>query len=130
MARPFDKISEINETNALWKLAVRIQHKWKVATSNLEHFEMVVIDKMGHDVHVVVSSMLMKSFDAVLLVDINYVIGVVDEVGYTQKKMGGKKAQVNLILRDLGNNTLHCTLWEGYVTIYSTSNKRISGKYT
>ncbi|CAI8593174.1 unnamed protein product [Vicia faba] len=28
---------------------------------------------------------------------------------------GGGEAQVNLVLRDLGDNTLNCTLWEAYV---------------
>ncbi|XP_058783999.1 uncharacterized protein LOC131658754 [Vicia villosa] len=43
------------------------------------------------------------------------VIGVIDEVGYTQS-MVRKKPQINFILRDLGSNTLHCTLWETYAT--------------
>ncbi|XP_050877113.1 uncharacterized protein LOC127080866 [Lathyrus oleraceus] len=47
-----------------------------------------------------------------LLID---VIGLVEEIGYTQLTSGSKKQQVNIILKDLGNNTLNCTLWESYV---------------
>ncbi|XP_058745971.1 uncharacterized protein LOC131618829 [Vicia villosa] len=44
------------------------------------------------------------------------VLGVINDIGYTQYQAGGKKAQVNLILRDLGDNTFNCTLWEDYAS--------------
>ncbi|CAK8541151.1 unnamed protein product [Lathyrus sativus] len=42
------------------------------------------------------------------------VIGMVREIGYTQLQIGSKKQQINLVLKDLGNNTIHCTLWKVY----------------
>ncbi|KAK2368089.1 replication protein A 70 kDa DNA-binding subunit B [Trifolium repens] len=44
------------------------------------------------------------------------IIGAVDEIGYTQPHPGSKKIQVNLKLKDLSDNVLHCTLWEDYAT--------------
>ncbi|XP_058765278.1 uncharacterized protein LOC131638748 [Vicia villosa] len=38
------------------------------------------------------------------------VIGVVEEIGYTQSQVGGKKQQFNFPR----NNTINCTLWEVY----------------
>ncbi|CAI8599227.1 unnamed protein product [Vicia faba] len=32
--------------------------------------------------------------------------------------MAGRKAKINFVLRDLRDNMLHCTLWEGYTTQY------------
>ncbi|XP_058776644.1 uncharacterized protein LOC131650966 isoform X3 [Vicia villosa] len=42
------------------------------------------------------------------------VIGVIDAIGYQQTQSGGKKMQVNFVLRDAANNTMNCTLWEDY----------------
>jgi hypothetical protein len=42
------------------------------------------------------------------------VIGVLDNIGYTQAVKGSKKVQVNFRLKDLSENQLQCTLWEDY----------------
>src|SRR3954465_10537887 len=44
MARPLEKISDVNDEKELWKIAVKIHHKWSVISNNKEHFEMVVYD--------------------------------------------------------------------------------------
>ncbi|KAL5072083.1 hypothetical protein RYX36_022970, partial [Vicia faba] len=51
------------------------------------------------------------------------VIGLVSEIGYTQLQRGSKKQQINLVLRDLSNNCLNCTLWEGYTMQFNYYNK-------
>ncbi|XP_058774410.1 uncharacterized protein LOC131648692 [Vicia villosa] len=35
-------------------------------------------------------------------------------IGYTQSQCGSKKQQVNVILKDLCNDPINCTLWESY----------------
>ncbi|XP_058755817.1 uncharacterized protein LOC131629035 [Vicia villosa] len=42
------------------------------------------------------------------------VIGMVDNIGFSQTQSGAKKQQVNLVLRDLGNNIVNCTIWKSY----------------
>ncbi|MCH82309.1 replication protein A 70 kDa dna-binding subunit C-like, partial [Trifolium medium] len=42
------------------------------------------------------------------------VIGLVDQVGYSQPNPGNRKVQVNLTLKDLSNTPIACTLWENY----------------
>ncbi|KAI5429254.1 hypothetical protein KIW84_034031 [Lathyrus oleraceus] len=54
MARPFGKISDINYLKDSWKVAVGVHHKWSVVTHNKEYFKMIVGDKDGIDIHVVV----------------------------------------------------------------------------
>ncbi|XP_045788498.1 uncharacterized protein LOC123883644 isoform X1 [Trifolium pratense] len=44
------------------------------------------------------------------------IIGVVDDIGYTQRFQGSKKVQINFRLRDVSNNKICCTLWENYAT--------------
>ncbi|CAJ2632103.1 unnamed protein product [Trifolium pratense] len=52
------------------------------------------------------------------------VIGLVDQVGYSQPNPGNRKVQVNLILRDLGNTPIACTLWENYaLKFFSVQNE-------
>ncbi|XP_058722123.1 uncharacterized protein LOC131593573 [Vicia villosa] len=195
MARPLEKISDINDEKELWKVAVKIHHKWSVISNNKEHFEMVVYDsewlcsnrfifgcmevvKSGSDIHVIVPPVYRQNFDPLFVVNDTYtianfqvqlndllfkpsahkyllkftggtkvgdrnvhqiqekacrltpfldiltgkwnkdqlldVIGVVDEIGYTQVQVGSKKQQVNFVIRDLGNNTITVTLWEAY----------------
>ncbi|XP_050920163.1 uncharacterized protein LOC127137785 [Lathyrus oleraceus] len=45
MVRPFDMINNINDRKELWKIGVKVHHKWKVSSTSKEHFEMAVIDK-------------------------------------------------------------------------------------
>ncbi|XP_058759460.1 uncharacterized protein LOC131632748 [Vicia villosa] len=178
MARPLEKISDINDEKELWKVAVKIHHKWSVISNNKEHFEMVVYDSEGSDIHVIVPPVYRQNFDSLFVVHDTYtianfqvqlndllfkpsahkyllkftggtkvgdrnvhqiqekacrltpfldiltgkwnkdqlldVIGVVDEIGYTQVQVGSKKQQVNFVIRDLSNNTITVTLWEAY----------------
>ncbi|CAK8561176.1 unnamed protein product [Lathyrus sativus] len=72
MARPFEMINDINDKKQLWKLAVKVHHKWKVTPATKKYFEMLVADKRGHDIHVIVSTMFRQSFDSALLVDVTY----------------------------------------------------------
>ncbi|XP_058763554.1 uncharacterized protein LOC131637002 [Vicia villosa] len=187
MARPFEPVKNINDTKELWKLAVRIHHKWTVVNKNKEHFELVVVDKDGCDIHVKVPHPFKQAYDSLLTVDNTYtisnfqvslndlifkpsdhkfmltftggtsvtdknkhdipakpliftsftdimtgnwkkdvlidVIGMVTEIGYTQLQQGGKKQQINLLLKDLSNNILNCTLWEGYAVQFHDFSK-------
>ncbi|CAK8533328.1 unnamed protein product [Lathyrus sativus] len=70
MARLFEMMNDITDRKDLWKLAVKIHHKWKVITTTKEHFEMVVIDKQGHDIHVVVPTIFRQTFDSALSVNV------------------------------------------------------------
>ncbi|KAI5441059.1 hypothetical protein KIW84_010498 [Lathyrus oleraceus] len=45
MARPFEMIKDINDQKELWKIVVKVHHKWTVISNNKEHFEMIFIDK-------------------------------------------------------------------------------------
>src|SRR4051812_26037017 len=45
MARPFELVKNIDDTKELWKLAIRIHHRWTVVNKNKEHFELVVVNK-------------------------------------------------------------------------------------
>lgn len=44
VARPFEKIEDITDCKELWKIFVRVHHKWFVLTNNKEHVELVFID--------------------------------------------------------------------------------------
>ncbi|XP_058768001.1 uncharacterized protein LOC131641718 [Vicia villosa] len=185
MARPLEKIADVNDEKELWKVDVKIHHKWSVISNNKEHFEMVVYDSeyilfwkvkigllggvndedFGSDIHVIVPPVYRQSFDSLFVVNDTYtianfqvqlndllfkpsahkyllkftggtkvgdrnvhqiqekawrltpfldiltgkwnkdqlldVIGVVDEIGYTQAQVGSKKQQVNFVIRDL-----------------------------
>ncbi|XP_058739254.1 uncharacterized protein LOC131611176 isoform X2 [Vicia villosa] len=188
MARPFELVKDINDTKELWKIAVRVHHKWTVVNKNKEHFEMLLCDKEGSDIHCRVPTMYKQAFDSLLTVngtvtvsnfqvslndllfkpsdhkfvltfsggtsvtDINKheipprplkftpfadiltgkwkrdvlidVIGMVSDIGYTQIQDGNKKQQINLVLKDLCNNILNCTLWEGYAMQFHDFNKQ------
>ncbi|KAK2410922.1 replication protein A 70 kDa DNA-binding subunit C [Trifolium repens] len=50
----------------------------------------------------------------------NDVIGVLDEIGYTQPTKGSRKVQVNFKLRDLIDNRICCILWEDYAIKFIT----------
>ncbi|KAI5396652.1 hypothetical protein KIW84_062749 [Lathyrus oleraceus] len=76
MARPFEKIVDINETKELWKVAVKVHHKWTVISNNREHIELIFIDVdiSGADFHVIVPTALKITFDSVLLVNNTYTV--------------------------------------------------------
>ncbi|CAK8562912.1 unnamed protein product [Lathyrus sativus] len=72
MARPFETINDITDCKDLWKLVVKIHHKWKLTTITNEHFEMVVVDKQGHGIHVVVLKIFSQTFDSSLSVNVTW----------------------------------------------------------
>ncbi|XP_058745846.1 uncharacterized protein LOC131618695 [Vicia villosa] len=51
------------------------------------------------------------NFNKDVLID---VIGMVESIGYSQTTSGARKQQINMMLRDGGENTINCTLWESY----------------
>ncbi|XP_058778020.1 uncharacterized protein LOC131652229 isoform X2 [Vicia villosa] len=53
---------DINDTKELWKVAVRVAHKWNVVSNNKEHFEMIFFDKEGCDIHVVIPTTYMAAY--------------------------------------------------------------------
>ncbi|XP_058745812.1 uncharacterized protein LOC131618650 [Vicia villosa] len=61
MARLVETISNINDGKELWKIAVRIHHRWNVVSNNKEHFEMIFVDKSGDDIHVVANVQAFKA---------------------------------------------------------------------
>lgn len=44
MARPFEKIDDINQMKELWKVAIKVHHKWIVISNNKEHIELIFVD--------------------------------------------------------------------------------------
>ncbi|XP_058775346.1 uncharacterized protein LOC131649610 [Vicia villosa] len=74
MARPFELVKNINDTKELWKVAVLIHHKWTVLNKNKEHFELVVVDKDGCDIHVNVPHPFKQAYDSLLTVGNTYTI--------------------------------------------------------
>ncbi|XP_058784404.1 uncharacterized protein LOC131659197 [Vicia villosa] len=186
MARPSANLKEINESKELWKIAVRIHHKWTVLSKTREHFELILVDKEGTDILYRVPSALKQTYDSILTVNNTYtisnfqvtlndlmfkpsqhkytltftggtsvsdknkhdipqktliftpfgdiltgkgnrdvlidIIGIVVEIGYTQIHNSNKKQQINLVLKDLGNNTLNCTLWGSFAVQFHDFN--------
>ncbi|CAK8537179.1 unnamed protein product [Lathyrus sativus] len=116
MARPFAIIKDINDSKELWKIAVRIHHKWSV------------VSKSKHDIPPKImkftpfADIICGKWKRNLLID---VIAVVIEIGCTQLQGGSKKQQINLVLKDLGNNTVDCTLWEGYALQFDEYIKNV-----
>ncbi|XP_058751158.1 uncharacterized protein LOC131624214 [Vicia villosa] len=74
MARPMEKVVDINDTKELWKVAVRVVHKWKVVSNNKEHCEMIFQDKEGSDIHVVVPTTCMAAYNDKFEVDHTYTV--------------------------------------------------------
>ncbi|XP_058751503.1 uncharacterized protein LOC131624572 [Vicia villosa] len=74
MARPFERISDINDTKDLWKVAVRVEHKWSVISNNEEHFEMIFVDKHGCDIHVVVPTTYTAAYNDRFALDQTYTV--------------------------------------------------------
>ncbi|CAI8584090.1 unnamed protein product [Vicia faba] len=52
MAKPVERICDINGGKELWKVSIRVHHKWNVIIHNKEHFEMIFVDKAGDDIHI------------------------------------------------------------------------------
>ncbi|XP_058766656.1 uncharacterized protein LOC131640263 [Vicia villosa] len=69
-----EKIKDINDTKELWKVAVRVSHKWNVVSNNKEHFEMIFQDKEGSDIHVIVPTACMAAYTEKFEVDRTYTV--------------------------------------------------------
>ncbi|XP_058787425.1 uncharacterized protein LOC131661804 [Vicia villosa] len=140
MARPVAKICDINDSKELWKVFVRVHHKWKVLSNNREHFEMIFMDKAGGDIHVVVPAAHVSLFDDKSALDHTYFVSnfkvppnllafrpsshkFLVNIGYSQTASGAKKQQLNMVLRDPRNDTINCTLWESYVEQFLKFNQ-------
>ncbi|XP_058777708.1 uncharacterized protein LOC131651973 [Vicia villosa] len=131
---PVERIAEINDGKELWKIVVRIHHRWNVVSNNKEHFEMIFVDKLGDDIHAVVPAPHVSVFTEKCLLGHTYipceinkfisdVVGMVDSIGYAQTESGAKKQQISTMLRDHSNNMLNCTLWESYADQFIRFNK-------
>ncbi|XP_058726916.1 uncharacterized protein LOC131598318 [Vicia villosa] len=134
MSMPVERITEINDGKELWKIVVRIHHRWNVVSNNKEHFEMIFVDKLGDDIHAVVPAPHVSVFTEKCLLGHTYtpceinifisdVVGMVDSIGYAQTESGAKKQQISMMLRDHSNNMLNCTLWESYADQFIKFNK-------
>ncbi|KAK2419876.1 replication protein A 70 kDa DNA-binding subunit B [Trifolium repens] len=67
MARPLETIKDINDSKYLWKVAVLVKDLWVVNNAkNKQHVEMVLTDKLGHDIQVIVPADLKDQFQNVL----------------------------------------------------------------
>ncbi|XP_058732928.1 uncharacterized protein LOC131604510 [Vicia villosa] len=74
MARPLAKICDINDTKELWKVSVRVHHKWTVVSNKREHFEMIFVDVLGGDIHVVVPAPHVSLFSEKIVLDHSYTV--------------------------------------------------------
>ncbi|XP_058733458.1 uncharacterized protein LOC131605078 [Vicia villosa] len=133
MYRPVERIAEINDEKELWKIAVRIHHRWNVVSNNKEHFEMIFVDKLGDDIHAVVPASHVSVFNEKCLLGHTYTVSNFKVVPYVLAfKASGhkymtescaKKQQISMVLHDHSNNMLNCTLWESYADQFITFNK-------
>ncbi|XP_050914691.1 uncharacterized protein LOC127129579 [Lathyrus oleraceus] len=67
-------MSFMNFTKELWKVAVKVHHKWIVISNDKEHIELIFVDADGTNVHVIVPINLKATFDSVLLVNNTYTV--------------------------------------------------------
>ncbi|WJX53683.1 hypothetical protein P8452_39652 [Trifolium repens] len=189
MARPFEMIKDINDSKSVWKLAVLVRDLWTVSNSNKrQHIEMVIVDKQGNDIQVIVPFDLVEHFKEKLAENTSFtlynfeveknnvtlkcsphpfklvfnsctvidhingheipnsgykfadfaelkagkyrpdvvvdIIGVFEELGYTQTVPGNRKVQVNFTLKDNRGETLKCTLWEDFALQFQNYNSQ------
>ncbi|KAI5405218.1 hypothetical protein KIW84_052118 [Lathyrus oleraceus] len=106
MVKPLEKICDLNDTKDLWKVTLRVHHKWLVLSNNKEHFEMIFIDKDGADTHVVVPAAYMAAFSDKFTVDHTY---TVSNLNVQTNELVFKPSTHN-------NNTINITLWEAYAS--------------
>ncbi|XP_058788369.1 uncharacterized protein LOC131662571 [Vicia villosa] len=187
MARPLAKICDINDNKELWKVSIRVHHKWKVVSNGREHFEMIFVDVSGGDIHIVVPAPHISLFDEKMALYHSYtvsnfkvqpnvaafrpsshkfllkfttgttvtnvnkneipakplvftkftdiitgnfnkdvlidIIGMVESIGYSLTISSARKQQINMMLRDNGDNTINCTLWESYAEQFLKFNQ-------
>ncbi|XP_058725668.1 uncharacterized protein LOC131596960 [Vicia villosa] len=82
MSRPVERIAEINDGKELWKIVVRIHHRWKVVSNSKEHFEMIFVDKLGDDIHAVVPAPHVSVFTEKCLLGHTYTVSNFKVVPY------------------------------------------------
>ncbi|XP_058776377.1 uncharacterized protein LOC131650694 [Vicia villosa] len=82
MSRPVERIAEINDGKELWKIVVRIHHRWNVVSNNKEHFEMIFVDKLGDDIHAVVPAPHVSVFTEKCLLGHTYIVSNFKVVPY------------------------------------------------
>ncbi|XP_058741377.1 uncharacterized protein LOC131613750 [Vicia villosa] len=82
MSRTVERIAEINDGKELWKIVVRIHHRWNVVSNNKEHFEMIFVDKLGDDIHVVVLAPHVSVFTKKCLLGHTYTVSNFKVVPY------------------------------------------------
>ncbi|XP_058760390.1 uncharacterized protein LOC131633721 [Vicia villosa] len=82
MSRPVERIAEINDGKELWKIVVRIHHRWNVVSNNKEHFEMIFVDKLGDDIHAVVPAPHVSVFTEKCLLGHTYTVSNFKVVPY------------------------------------------------
>lgn len=59
MEKSFENISDINDTKDLWKVAMRVHHKWTILSNNKEHFERTFVNKdVSLNFYVLISVMM------------------------------------------------------------------------
>ncbi|CAK8536077.1 unnamed protein product [Lathyrus sativus] len=74
MARPFEKICDISDKKELWKIVVKVHHKWTIVSNSKKHLEFVFVDVEGKDIHVIVPTTLKGTFDLVLQGNNMYIV--------------------------------------------------------
>ncbi|XP_058763511.1 uncharacterized protein LOC131649893 [Vicia villosa] len=149
MSRPVERIAEINDGKELWKIVVRIHHRWKVVSNNKEHFEMIFVDKLGDDIHAVVPAPHVSVFTEKCLLGHTYAVSNFKVVPYVLAfRASGHKYMIKFTagtsvldedkheippksilftsFSDIitgSNNMLNCTLWESYADQFIKFNK-------
>ncbi|XP_058725519.1 uncharacterized protein LOC131596798 [Vicia villosa] len=122
MSRPVERIAEINDGKELWKIVVRIHHRWNVVSNNKEHFEMIFVDKLGDDIHAVVPAPHVSVFTEKCLLGHTYVVSNFKVVPYVLAfRASGLKYMIKFTAGT--NNMLNCTLWESYADQFIRFNK-------
>ncbi|XP_058739326.1 uncharacterized protein LOC131611236 [Vicia villosa] len=128
MARPLERVADINDCKELWKVAGCDVHVVVPPAHKAAYYEKFALNSTYtvSNFKVQPNNLLFKPsthkylFVVILFAD---VIGMVESIGYAQTQTGGKKLQVNLVLRDESNNTINCTLWESYAAQFFNFNK-------
>ncbi|XP_058784257.1 uncharacterized protein LOC131659029 [Vicia villosa] len=105
MSRPVERIAEINDGKELWKIVVRIHHRWNIVSNNKEHFEMIFVDKLGDDIHAVVPAPHVSVFTEKCLLGHTYTVSNFKVVPYVLAfKASGHKymlCEINIFLSDV-----------------------------
>ncbi|CAI8586428.1 unnamed protein product [Vicia faba] len=75
MALPIEAVKDINESNDLWKIAVRCKHLWIVTgASKKEHIEIILVDSKLDVIQVIVPPFLVSKFKEHLAAGCSYIM--------------------------------------------------------